>query len=643
VAYSAALTAATAIIAPIIPPSVAMIIYALSVGNVSVGAMFAGGAIPGLLFSAGFLVMSFVTTRRGKYGHIEPWPTARAFWLQTMRVLPLLFLPVIIVGGIFSGAFTVTESAAVGVAYTVLVGLFATPRLSWKDIYDSTLYSAVVSAVAGILLGAGAIVSYILTYNRVTQDLADLLVSFSVGPIGYMMMVVVVLFILGMLMDAVPIMIALAPLLAPIAKTYGISDVHFGLVFVVTCLVGLVTPPVGIILFMTSSVAGIKLEPLRGRGASVRDLDDDRRRCDGVLSAVDAVASQAHRPLGNKKAYKEECHEAGKAGLSQDVARRRRRGCAGDGCERARARTGDQDHPLRPHAAGRPDSSQGHRGVRGRDRQAVGQPDQGRDFPELATRHHLGDAAVGAGRIPHDVDGGARVVLELHEAGGRVHAAVPRGQRGQVAQGAGRDIGAQIGKMGEGAGFKVLGFFLLGSRHIVNKTRPINKPEDCKGLKLRVINNPVYLQTFRLLGANPVAMDPSELYLATQQGVVDGFEYPLPDLIAQKMYEVIKFVSLDAHTTDFFIISTSKKTWDAMPPDEQKMVQAAWKTACDWQWKEQPAEIEKALARLKTLVAVNEITPDNKKLFVEVTRPVYKQFEPTIGKDFLDLAIKELG
>ncbi len=204
-------------------------------------------------------------------------------------------------------------------------------------------------------------------------------------------------------------------------------------------------------------------------------------------------------------------------------------------------------------------------------------------------------------------------------------------------------IGAQIGKMGEGVNFKVLGYFLLGGRHIVNKVRAVQKPADCQGLKLRVINNPVYLQTFRLLGANPVAMDPSELYLATQQGVVDGFEYPLPDLVAQKMYEVIKYVSLDQHTTDFFIISTSKKTWDATPPDEQKMIQAAWKTACDWQWKEQPAEIEKALARLKTLVAVNEITPDNKKLFIEATRPVYKQFEPTIGKDFLDLAIKELG
>lgn len=261
-AYSAALTAATAIVAPIIPPSVAMIIYALAVGNVSVGAMFAGGAIPGILFGAGFLVMSFFTTRRGKYGVVGPWPTLDAFLRQTLAVVPLLILPFIIVGGIFSGVFTVTESAAVGVAYTVIVGLLGKPRLRWKDIYDATLYSAVVSAVAGLLLGAGAIVSWILTYNRVTQDLADLLVSFSVGPIAYMLIVVLVLFILGMLMDAVPIMIALAPLLAPIARTYGIDDVHFGLVFVVTCLVGLVTPPVGIILFMTSSVSGVKLEPL---------------------------------------------------------------------------------------------------------------------------------------------------------------------------------------------------------------------------------------------------------------------------------------------------------------------------------------------------------------------------------------------
>jgi tripartite ATP-independent transporter DctM subunit len=260
--YSAALTSATSIIGPIIPPSVAMIIYALAVGNVSVGAMFAGGAVPGVLFGAGFFVMSWHTTRRGKYGILLPRPELRTFLRQTLVVLPLLFLPVIIVGGIFSGVFTVTESAAIGTAYTILVGVLKRPRLRWRDLYDATLYSAVISAVAGMLLGAGAIVSWILTFNRVTQSLADALLAMAVGPELFMLIVVGVLLVLGMLMDAVPIMIALAPLLAPIAKQYGISDIQFGLVFVVTCLIGLVTPPVGIILFMTSSITNVKLEPL---------------------------------------------------------------------------------------------------------------------------------------------------------------------------------------------------------------------------------------------------------------------------------------------------------------------------------------------------------------------------------------------
>ncbi len=204
-------------------------------------------------------------------------------------------------------------------------------------------------------------------------------------------------------------------------------------------------------------------------------------------------------------------------------------------------------------------------------------------------------------------------------------------------------IGKEIEQYADGAGFKVFGYWLLGGRHIVNKVRPVQKPADCAGLKIRVINSPVYLATFRALGANPVAMDPSELYLALQQGVVDGFEFPLPDLVAQKLYEVAKFVSLDQHTTDFFIVSTNKAIWAGMNNDERGMVNAAMKTAMDWQWKEQPAAIADALAKLKATVAVNEITPENKKLFVAATRPVYAQFEGSIGKPFLDLAIKELG
>ena len=204
-------------------------------------------------------------------------------------------------------------------------------------------------------------------------------------------------------------------------------------------------------------------------------------------------------------------------------------------------------------------------------------------------------------------------------------------------------IGSEIEKMGEGVGFKVFGYWLLGSRHIVNRVRAVHKPEDCKGMKVRVINSQVYMQTFRALGANPVAMDPSELYLALQQGVIDGFEYPLPDLLAFKLNEVSKFISLDAHTTDFFLVSTSTKNWQAFSAEERGIIGKAMKTAMDWQWKTQPADIDAALAKLKTLVAVNEITPANKKLFIEATLPVHKQFESSIGRDFLDLAMKELA
>ena len=262
VTYSAALTAATSIIGPVIPPSVGMIIYALATGNVSVGAMFAGATIPGIIMGLGFMAMSWHTTRRGGYGRVFPRPTAREFWRQTVRVTPLLILPVIIVGGIFTGIFTVTESAAVGTAYTIVVGLLMKPRLRMKDIYEATVYSAVISSVAGMLLGVGAIVAWILTYNRVTQSVADFIVTLTSDPSVFMLIVMGVLLFLGMLMDAVPIMICLAPLLAPVAKQYGIDEVQFGLIFVITCMIGLVTPPVGIVLFMTTGISGVKLEPL---------------------------------------------------------------------------------------------------------------------------------------------------------------------------------------------------------------------------------------------------------------------------------------------------------------------------------------------------------------------------------------------
>jgi TRAP-type transport system large permease protein len=262
VAYSAAITAATAIIGPIIPPSVAMVIYALAVGKISVGGLFMGGAIPGFLFGFGFMAMAWWTTRRRNYGKLFDRPNLAQLAHHTILVLPLLFLPVVIVGGIIFGVFTVTESAAIGVVYTIIVGFLSNPRLRLKDLYEAILYSAIISSVAGMLLATGAVMSWLLTFNSVTQSIADFLTSVTSSPIIFMLIVMLVLLVLGMLMDAVPIMVALAPLLAPVAEQYDIPPLQFGLVFVITCMIGLVTPPVGIILFMASTLSSVSVERL---------------------------------------------------------------------------------------------------------------------------------------------------------------------------------------------------------------------------------------------------------------------------------------------------------------------------------------------------------------------------------------------
>lgn len=261
-AHSAALTAATSICGPIIPPSVAMIIYALAAGNVSIGGLFLAGAIPGFLLGAGMLVMSWWHARQGRYGVLRDRPPLRDLLWQTARVVPLMILPLIILGGILTGVFTVTESAAIGVVYVLIIGFFYTRQLSLRDIYDAIVYSAVISSVLGMLIGSGVIIGWILTRNQVSQQLADWLMSQSASPIVFMLLVAGLLFVLGMVMDATAIIIMLTPLLTPIAAKFGIPDLQFGVVFVLTCMLGLITPPVGVILFMLCAIADLPLHVL---------------------------------------------------------------------------------------------------------------------------------------------------------------------------------------------------------------------------------------------------------------------------------------------------------------------------------------------------------------------------------------------
>ncbi|KMK64943.1 TRAP transporter large permease [Puniceibacterium sp. IMCC21224] len=258
--YAAALTAATAVIAPIIPPSVAMVIFGLAAGGISIGGLFVAGVIPGLLMGAGLAFMVWSTARAAGEEVLASRPAPRDVILQTLRILPFLLLPVIVVGGIVTGVFTITESAAIGTVYTMVVGLVVTRTLRLRDVYDAMVYSAIISSVVGLLMGTGAIVSWILTRNRVTLYLAEMIGNFTDQATVFLALVAVVLLVLGTVMEATALIIAAAPILVPIARQYGIDDFQFGLVFVLSCMVGMITPPVGILLYMTATIAEIPLE-----------------------------------------------------------------------------------------------------------------------------------------------------------------------------------------------------------------------------------------------------------------------------------------------------------------------------------------------------------------------------------------------
>jgi tripartite ATP-independent transporter DctP family solute receptor len=204
-------------------------------------------------------------------------------------------------------------------------------------------------------------------------------------------------------------------------------------------------------------------------------------------------------------------------------------------------------------------------------------------------------------------------------------------------------FGAKMKGMLEQVDFKIIGTWLLGPRHIITASKPVHTPADMAGLKIRVIGSQVYIETFRALGASPVALDPTEIYLALQQKVVDGLEFPLPDFIANKMYEVAKCLTLDNHVTDVFFLGMNKAMWNGFSKEEQDIIAAAMKSSNDWQWKAQPESIEDAKTKLRGLMQVIDLSPSERQPFIDATRPVYQKFEGSIGKDIIDEAVKVLS
>ncbi|QOZ54821.1 TRAP transporter large permease [Bradyrhizobium sp. CCBAU 53338] len=252
VAYAAAITASAAIIGPIIPPSIPMVVYAL-VSDTSIGYLFLGGFVPGVMLGIAFMVMNSIIARRRKYP-VEPAIPLKEVPRITLRAFPALMLPVILLFGIYGGVMTPTEGAAAAAFYALFASTVLYRAVSWRQLYETILTSSKATASIGMLIAGAMIFNYVVTIENVPASLARLMQGHAMSAPVFMLAVNVLLLVLGCLLEGTTILLIIVPIFIPTAKALGIDLVHFGVVVVVNIMIGLLTPPYGLLLFVLANM-----------------------------------------------------------------------------------------------------------------------------------------------------------------------------------------------------------------------------------------------------------------------------------------------------------------------------------------------------------------------------------------------------
>ncbi|GAB4273244.1 MAG: TRAP transporter large permease [Pararhodobacter sp.] len=262
--YAAAITAATATIGPIIPPSIPMVLYALVSGQ-SVGYLFAAGILPGLLMAFLMGVTNAVMARRRGFPTDDSVPISE-LPQTTLKAFPALMLPVILLGGIYGGIMTPTEAAAVAAAYALVISVVLYRSVSLPGLYAALLGSARSTATIGILIAGALAFNYVVTRENIPEAMAGVLAGMDLSPTGFLIAVNLLILLIGCVLEGGAVLLIVVPILIPSAEALGIDLVHFGVIIVVNAMIGLITPPYGLLLFI---VASITRQPLT---AIIRDL-----------------------------------------------------------------------------------------------------------------------------------------------------------------------------------------------------------------------------------------------------------------------------------------------------------------------------------------------------------------------------------
>ena len=257
--FAAAVTSASAIVGPIFPPSIPLIIYG-TVTGVSVVQLLLGGIIPGILCVLSLMVMTaWLAVKRG-YPRAERWPTRHEVVRDMMPAVPALLAPIILIGGMLAGFFTPTEIAAVTVAYTLFISIFFYKELTWAGILDASAETLRSSAGILLIVAVAAIFGWILSVEQVPQIMTQAMLSISTHPYVLLFLVNILLLIVGMFLDSTTAILVIAPIIAKPLAAAGVDPVHLGMVVIFNLMIGLLTPPMGLALYLVSDIAKVKMK-----------------------------------------------------------------------------------------------------------------------------------------------------------------------------------------------------------------------------------------------------------------------------------------------------------------------------------------------------------------------------------------------
>lgn len=258
--FAAAVAASAGSIGVIIPPSIPFVLYGV-IGGVSVGSMFLAGIIPGIVIGFGLMITSYFIAKKRGY---KPDATVKFSFKDVLKATYeakwALIIPVIILGGIYGGIFSPTEAAVVACVYAFIVGMFVYKELTWKTFYESCREAVVINATTMIIIGLSVSFAYFMTLEKIPDEISRFLTELSSNPIIILLAINVLLLIVGMFIDTISALVVLTPILLPIVTAVGVDPIHFGVILVANLAIGFITPPLGVNLFVASSVGNVKFE-----------------------------------------------------------------------------------------------------------------------------------------------------------------------------------------------------------------------------------------------------------------------------------------------------------------------------------------------------------------------------------------------